>query len=96
MIATELVQRYSQGESKSALARRYGISWDKVASILVHMDAAGPTCKRCEILLRFDPGQDGFCGECWEEVGNVDLVSQSAPRSDHPVLPDLSTFTARL
>jgi hypothetical protein len=27
-------------------------------------------CKRCEILLRYDPGQDGLCGECWEETRN--------------------------
>lgn len=30
--------------------------------------ASGGKCARCEILLRFDPGQNGFCGECWEEV----------------------------
>lgn len=30
--------------------------------------ATGEHCRRCEILLRFDPGQDGYCGECWEEV----------------------------
>lgn len=58
--------------------------------------ASGEKCQRCEILLRFDPGREGYCGECWEEVGNVDLVSQAAVRSDHPVLRDLSTFTARL
>jgi hypothetical protein len=30
--------------------------------------ATGEHCRRCEILLRFDPGQNGYCGECWEEV----------------------------
>jgi len=29
--------------------------------------ATGAFCTRCEILLRFDPGQNGYCGECWEE-----------------------------
>jgi hypothetical protein len=28
--------------------------------------ASGEYCQRCEILLRFDPGQNGYCGECWE------------------------------
>jgi len=69
MVATELAQRYRQGESKSALARYYGFSWDKVASILVHMDAAGPRCKQCEILLAHAPrGDAGICGWCKEEI----------------------------
>ena len=30
----------------------------------------GERCQRCEILLRFDPGQDEYCGECFEEVSH--------------------------
>ena len=30
--------------------------------------ATGLFCRRCEILLEFDPGRDGLCGECMEEV----------------------------
>lgn len=68
MIATELAQRFEQGESKSALARAYGMSWDRVSSILTHMDAAGPRCKRCEILLSQAPkGDAGMCGWCRDE-----------------------------
>ena len=33
--------------------------------------ATGAFCKRCEILLEFDPGRDGWCGECLEEAQDV-------------------------
>ena len=35
--------------------------------------ASGERCQRCEILVRFDPGQDGYCGECFEEVSHDPL-----------------------
>jgi hypothetical protein len=67
MVAQELAARYVKGESKSALAREFHMSWDKVASILVHMDAHGPRCKRCQILLSQAPrGDAGICGWCKE------------------------------
>ena len=68
MIATEMAARYAKGEAINSLARRYGISWDRAASILAHMDAAGPRCKRCEILLAQAPkGDAGLCGWCESE-----------------------------
>ena len=35
-------------------------------------------CKRCEILLRFDPGHDGYCSECF-----LDLHPQGAQLACH-------------
>jgi len=29
-------------------------------------------CKRCEILLRFDPGQHGYCRECLQHLHPLD------------------------
>jgi hypothetical protein len=55
MSASEVAQRYAQGESISALAREYHMSWDRVASLLAHMDAHGPRCVRCEVLLAKAP-----------------------------------------
>jgi hypothetical protein len=70
MIAAELARRFEQGESKSALARQYGMSWERVSSILTHMDAAGPRCVRCQILLACAPtGDAGLCGWCRSENG---------------------------
>lgn len=97
MIATDLAQRYSQGESLSTLAREYHMDKRNIARTIRAMGGAmrpagfdfspaflaaqrvgqirarearrepGKYCQRCEILLRFDPGQNGYCGECWEE-----------------------------
>ena len=43
--------------------------------------ATGEFCQRCEILLRFDPGQNGYCGECFSEVreGAKDVSTQATP-----------------
>jgi len=49
--------------------------------------ASGEYCRRCEILLRYDPGQDGYCGECWEEVSHA-VVSQNPLHGRYPGLPD--------
>jgi hypothetical protein len=97
MVATELAQRYGQGEGLKTLAREFGMGPRTVAKTLramgVEIRPAGFTatrtragvlaserkaddkrmateeyCLRCEILLRYDPGQDGYCGECWREV----------------------------
>ncbi len=73
MIAAELAQRYSQGESLNTLAHEYHMGSDTVSKLVKSMGLAlrvdrRPRCQRCEILLRFDPGQDGYCGECWREV----------------------------
>ena len=97
MIASDLAQRYAQGESLSTLARDYHMNKRTIAKTVRAMGgvirpagfdalrtragvlaserkahdtrmATGACCKRCEILLRFDPGQDGYCGECSEEV----------------------------
>ena len=97
VIATELAQRYGQGESLNTLARDYHMNKRTIAKTVRAMggeirpagfDAertragvlaserkahekrmvSGEYCVRCEILLRFDPGQDGLCGECMEEV----------------------------
>jgi hypothetical protein len=96
MIATELAQRYSQGESLSTLSREYHMDKRNIAKTVRAMGgvmrpagfnasrtragvlasqrkahdkrmATGERCCRCEILLRFDPGQNGYCGECFEE-----------------------------
>jgi len=40
-------------------------------------------CQRCEILVRFDPGQNGYCGECWEEVSHAVVPADSVCVSHH-------------
>lgn len=49
--------------------------------------ASGEHCVRCEILLRYDPGREGYCGECYLEVSH-DLVSALALHLGHPMGPD--------
>lgn len=44
--------------------------------------APGEHCQRCEILLRFDPGKDGLCGECFEEVSHVVVFADTLHRGD--------------
>ena len=100
MIASDLAQRYAQGESLRTLAQDYHLDKRTVAKTVRAMGgvirpaggghrgqaatraaiemrrqkaharklAAGLFCRRCEILLEFDPGRDGLCGECMEEV----------------------------
>ncbi len=31
-----------------------------------------PKCKRCKILLQYDPGDGTYCGECLEELDHVE------------------------
>ena len=44
--------------------------------------ATGIYCKKCEIILRYDPGQDGYCGECFEEVSHAVVPALALHCSD--------------